>query len=84
MLKKPGLEELVRELERDYARWEQVYMAGYMCIRDSSPSQLNSRGVKKYAPALCKKSRMDCPSKRTVRNLSLIHISRIRSARLCG
>lgn len=28
MLKKPGLEELVRELERDYARWEQVYMAG--------------------------------------------------------
>ena len=33
-----------------------------------SPSQLNSRGVKKYAPALCKKSRMDCPSKRTVRN----------------
>ncbi|VYU01410.1 Uncharacterised protein [uncultured Clostridium sp.] len=28
MLKKPGLEELVRELEKDYARWEQVYMAG--------------------------------------------------------
>ena len=28
MLKKPGLEELVRELEREYARWEQVYMAG--------------------------------------------------------
>ena len=28
MLKKPGLEELVRELERDYDRWEQVYMAG--------------------------------------------------------
>ena len=28
MLKKPGLEELVREQERDYARWEQVYMAG--------------------------------------------------------
>lgn len=22
MLKKPGLEELVRELERDYARWD--------------------------------------------------------------
>ena len=28
MLKKPGLEELVRELEKDYARWEQVYMEG--------------------------------------------------------
>lgn len=26
MLKKPGLEELVRELERDYARWEQRYI----------------------------------------------------------
>ena len=27
MLKKPGLEELVRELERDYARWEQLAAA---------------------------------------------------------
>ena len=29
MLKKPGLEELVRELERDYARWEQVYIVPF-------------------------------------------------------
>ena len=56
MLKKPGLEELVRELEKDYARWEQVYMAGSkdpfwpdgvneMCIRDRYKALGNSVAV---------------------------------------